>query len=663
MATTPIIRPTLPPKFLELPGDPPVPFNIWLGLVNDFFYLTDVTSSAPLPDWQKNIILLSLLGGEGTRQAAAHPAIVSRDKTSHTDFVDAIRSIFATSVPPIRACYEFLNRKQGQAESANDYLLSLRASLPDCGFPTVEENRMLAIAFTLGCRHQPTQEKLLAQPTIDLEEFVRIAKADESARENAAVIRGETQSINKLRSQKKPHAHKPMRQGEKPRYCSGCGSRTHQYKDSSCPAINIQCHFCSSIGHFKKFCKKRQNSSQSAKTVRTAHLVKSISSSSFLCDIKVSTKSSETVTLEMEVDSGSDITAITEKVYRLHFTDFHLSPVRTALSNFDGSKIPHVLGKFTSTVEYEDRQCDLPIYVVKDSCSSILGKNAIQSLSLTLDGSTMKVHSVNNSSRSILTRFPSLTADGIGKVKDFKHTITLAEDAKPIATKLRAVPLSRRDAVNNEINHMVSEGILEKIDKSTWVNPLVTVMEPNGEPRVTTEFSALNKFVVPHRFPLPNAKDLFLELSGAKIYSKLDLKKAYYHVELDPESRPLTATITHAGLFQYTRLPMGLKDSASVFQQLVAHTLADCEGTIAYVDDILVFGSSQEQHDARLERVLGKLADNDFRVNVDKCQFSTPSVTFLGHVITASSQSQETLTRLLTVPFLATRARFRPFSE
>ena len=92
-------------------------------------------------------------------------------------------------------------------------------------------------------------------------------------------------------------------------------------------------------------------------------------------------------------------------------------------------------------------------------------------------------------------------------------------------------------------------------------------MKPNGQPRITTDLSPLNLFVIPERYPLPNVKDLFLELSGATIFSKLDLKKGYFHIELSPESRALTATITFSGIYQYTKLPMGLKDSASVFQR------------------------------------------------------------------------------------------------
>ena len=89
-------------------------------------------------------------------------------------------------------------------------------------------------------------------------------------------------------------------------------------------------------------------------------------------------------------------------------------------------------------------------------------------------------------------------------------------------------------------------------------------------------------------------------LSGTRYFSKLDLAKAYYHVIFAADSRPLTATCTPWGVFQHSRLPMGLKDSAAVFQQCVEHALAGISGCIVCIDDILVFASSTAEHDSTL---------------------------------------------------------------
>ena len=433
--------------------------------------------------------------------------------------------------------------------------------IPDCGFNSGEENRMLAIAFTIGCRHKSTQEKLLSQASIDLDDFMRIALGDEGAREHAAAIRGEPTIVNKVNKQNPSRPVISQSQSsttgtsvKKFNSCSGCGSKTHLYKDSTCPARSAVCHFCQGKGHFQKFCRKKQNQRKQASyrtnVVRVNNLASPCVTPAFKCTVEICSPTSVFVPVEAEVDSGSDVTAITQSLYYEHFSGFELTTVPPRISNFDGSPIHHVLGQFKSTIRFRDRMRILPIFVVPDSCSVILGKNAIQSLSLTLEGPTMSVRAVQSSYESMLSRYPSLTAEGIGVFPDFQHVISLTDESKPRAVKLRPVPLARRDAVAREINYMVDQGIWEKVDKSEWVHQMVTVMKPNGQPRITTDLSPLNQYVIPERYPLPNVKDLFLELSGATIFSKLDLKKGYFHIQLSPESRSLTATITPSGLYQ-----------------------------------------------------------------------------------------------------------------
>jgi hypothetical protein len=149
---------------------------------------------------------------------------------------------------------------------------------------------------------------------------------------------------------------------------------------------------------------------------------------------------------------------------------------------------------------------------------------------------------------------------------------------------------------------MMDNGIWSPIDKSEWVHELVSVPKADGTLRITTDFKPLNKYVVPERHQLPNIQELFLKLRGMKYYTKLDLKKGYYHIMLAEQSRPLTATMTPIGLMAYNRLPMGLKDAASCFQKAVSQVLSDCENCIAYIDDILVYGETKAEHDRALTK-------------------------------------------------------------
>ena len=168
--------------------------------------------------------------------------------------------------------------------------------------------------------------------------------------------------------------------------------------------------------------------------------------------------------------------------------------------------------------------------------------------------------------------------------------------------------------------------------RSDWAHGLVPVWKTNGNVRITTELTQLNLHVIPVRHPPPNIRDIRILLTGAKFFSRLDLTKAYYHIQLSKASRPLSATITPWGLYQYCRLPMGLKDSADGFQRCVGQTLSGIVGCVTYIDDILVFGKTSGEHDSTLRNVLARLNPHDFRLNLFKCEFNCQCISFLGNM-------------------------------
>uniref|UniRef100_A0A915JW31 Reverse transcriptase domain-containing protein n=1 Tax=Romanomermis culicivorax TaxID=13658 RepID=A0A915JW31_ROMCU len=184
---------------------------------------------------------------------------------------------------------------------------------------------------------------------------------------------------------------------------------------------------------------------------------------------------------------------------------------------------------------------------------------------------------------------------------------------------------------------MITHDIWEQVTTSSaWALNLVTVPKPDGRIRITTDFSPPNNFVVPEHHPLPRINNLYMQLQGPRMFTKLDLSKGYFHILLAPESCPLTSTIKPYDLFQYKRLPMGLMDAASVFQPLVLQTLEGCEGCFSYLNNILVFSSMATQLNGRVRALLQCLSDKDFRLNVAKCQFAITNVPFLRHLISST---------------------------
>ncbi|KAK7889395.1 hypothetical protein WMY93_024955 [Mugilogobius chulae] len=194
---------------------------------------------------------------------------------------------------------------------------------------------------------------------------------------------------------------------------------------------------------------------------------------------------------------------------------------------------------------------------------------------------------------------------------------------------------SKIAAVSAEIDRLLKAGVIEKIDASPWVSPIVVTGRKTGGIRMCTDLREPNKAVITDCYPLPHVDELFTNLHGAKVFSTIDLANAYYQLPLHEESRDLTAFITHDGLFRFCRVPYGLASAPSAFQKMMADILKDVPGVQNYLDDLIVYGKTQNEHDRNLDSVLCKLKDAGLVLNDKKCHFRKPCLRFLGHIITA----------------------------
>lgn len=173
---------------------------------------------------------------------------------------------------------------------------------------------------------------------------------------------------------------------------------------------------------------------------------------------------------------------------------------------------------------------------------------------------------------------------------------------------MRRIPLAARQSVSEEIRRLEANGVIERINSSEWVSPIVVVQKKDGSIRMCVDLREANKAVVIDSFPLPHIEELLHALHSAKHFSKLDLAAAYHQVPLHKNSRDLTAFITHEGLFRFKRVCFGLASVPAAFQQMMSEMLHDCEGVLVYLDDVVVFGRTKEEHTHRLREVLRRIS-------------------------------------------------------
>ena len=149
------------------------------------------------------------------------------------------------------------------------------------------------------------------------------------------------------------------------------------------------------------------------------------------------------------------------------------------------------------------------------------------------------------------------------------------------------------------------------------------------------DLTKLNESILREFHPLPSVDHTLAQLSGAKVFSKLDANSGFWQIGLSPESAKLTTFITPFGRFCFNRLPFGISSAPEHFQKRMSAVLEGTEGTLYQLDDILVFGTTLEEHDKHLEVAMKKLEAANITLNEEKCEFAKSSVEFLGNIINA----------------------------
>lgn len=166
--------------------------------------------------------------------------------------------------------------------------------------------------------------------------------------------------------------------------------------------------------------------------------------------------------------------------------------------------------------------------------------------------------------------------------------------------------------------------------------------KPSGDVRICVDLTQLNKFVLRERYTLPTVDQALGSLAGAEWFSKQDANSGFYQVRLSKASELLTTFITPFGRYCFTRLPFGITPAPEYFQRRMSEILAGLPGVVNLKDDILIFGNSKEQHDARLSKVLARLAQSNVTLNKAKCVFGARSMSFLGHLLSEEGIQPDT---------------------
>ncbi|XP_069086423.1 uncharacterized protein [Pleurodeles waltl] len=348
-----------------------------------------------------------------------------------------------------------------------------------------------------------------------------------------------------------------------------------------------------------------------------------------LVDIRVGDK-----WLRLLVDSGARITMITLNLFHNTWGDRKLLPPDRSRVSYEGRKID-LEGYIEDSLEFKGRRIFGKIYVAYKGLN-ILGWYHQGLFGMVLKpGAKEQVLVVGNSESKapFEEAFPSIFALSLGKIAGFKHKIKVKDRAIPVRHKVRSVPFSLRDDLKAELNKPQHNGVIEPIESSVWLSPLVVAQKRNGDLRLCVDLRSLNKEIWVDSYPLPKISDLLDELRGSVWFSKIDLASAYHQVVLDEDSRHYTAFNSPFGTFQFCRMPFGLASAVSAFQRIRHKIMGEVQGILVFQDDVLIHTRGLEDPHEKIKSVFKNVQSYGVCVKKEKFEFYKEKIGFLGHCV------------------------------
>lgn len=228
-------------------------------------------------------------------------------------------------------------------------------------------------------------------------------------------------------------------------------------------------------------------------------------------------------------------------------------------------------------------------------------------------------------------KLPNITADSPAPA-GVVHKIQLKDGALPYSRPLRRMSTQELDELKKQLQEYLDSGRLRP-SESPWGTNVIFAKKKDGSLRFCVDYRGLNDATVRNSYPLPHTDDLFDRLQGAKYYSKIDLRTGFYQILLADADREKTAFRTRYGHFEWTVLPMGLTNAPATFQHMMHSTFRDLldRCVLVFLDDIVVYSSTLEQHLIDVRAVLSRLQQNHLFAKKSKCELFMHEIEFLGH--------------------------------
>lgn len=529
--------------------------------------------------------------------------------------------------------YKFFTKYQDSSEPFEHFLMELQNKSLNCDFHVSMKDELIRDMIIVGLNDNNLKERLLRETKLTLQDTIAICKAAElSHKQVQEIVKNDLSSETSVLNVKMKQSTSPTTTKK----CYTCGSPwnvSHQ-----CPAKGATCKICGKFNHYARVCRSKN---KILAQVQRNDNTDNNSEEFFIGTIsgecanewkeKIHINNTE---LYMKIDTGAQVNCMSLNTFKkLNLSVKFISLTNNKLISVDNNRI-HVYGICTIKCYLVNGKSEnIEFYIIKSNCIPILGLKTCIKLRLITRNSINKVCILVSESIDNIIESHKDTFTGIGCFSK-PYTIKLQDSALPRADPPRRVPIALRDPLQKELQNMVKQDIIEKVEEpAEWVNSMVITKRKNNKLRVCIDPRYLNKFIIKQHKQLPTIDDIVDNLSGSKFFTKLDCNSGFWTVMLDHDSSKLCTFSTPYGNYRYKRLPFGLCISTEAFQERMEDAFKDIQGIKFYVDDLIIYAKTTEEHNSILLEVLKRAKIHNVKFNKEKSEFLKTEIKFLGLIV------------------------------
>ena len=341
-------------------------------------------------------------------------------------------------------------------------------------------------------------------------------------------------------------------------------------------------------------------------------------------------------------DTGAKVSVCSQKQAQKWKLIDRMTPTKVKIKPYKSTAIP-AIGESRCSVSFGSRSVPVVWHIIKENCQPVLAGIHAKALGIIKfqknPSAFMPINMIQTDDKQklqeILCQYPSCF-DGIGKLRDYEVNLHIDQTCKPVAEPPRRIPYHLTERVEEAIEEMINNHVIEEHPQgevAPWVSNIVIAPKDDGNIRITLDAKNLNKAIPASSFAIPRQEDIKAKLAGSKFFSKLDLKSAFWQLEIAPESRPYT--VFHAGgkLYRYKRLVMGIKSAQAELNAALQPLFAHIPQAHIIHDDLIIATLTKEEHEIVIKLVMEAIQAAGLTLNLPKCLFGSNEIRFWGMIV------------------------------